>query len=271
MAIEKYAWRNGPPTTILCDNGSSFTSIAAQRFKTLLGLNIRCTSSYNPQSNGVAERANRFLKDCLAAIGVHYHLKAPEEELHWSNYVDYIAFVHNCSVNPSTGLAPWIIRNGTAVPDISLIDWNTYGDLLVDDRGNIVIGAKLSHHAAKRKSIISKRVNRLARKNINIDVNKKYQAYLKQAKNKPYHNIKIGDQIDLKESRLIGKPGTGRTSKGKLRHKWRGPYTVLSVNSSGTAFEVARLKNETQSKTFWVNVRLVRRTTAKKQTNPIHL
>ena len=30
LAMERYAWRNGPPTTILCDNGSSFTSMAGK-------------------------------------------------------------------------------------------------------------------------------------------------------------------------------------------------------------------------------------------------
>ena len=95
---------------------------------------------------------------------------------------------------------------------------------------------------------------------------RKFKKYLRESQGKEYHNIKVGDKIDTKENRYIGKPGTTRTLEGKLKPKWRGPYTVLRVNASGTSFEVARIKDEAKTPTFWVNIRNVRRTTAEEPT-----
>ena len=266
LALEKYTWRNGTPETILCDNGSSFNGIASQRFRNIFGCNVRTTAAFNPQSNGTAERSNRFLKDCLATIGVHLHINSPETELHWHNYLDYIAFIHNCSLYPPTGLAPWTIRNGSKVPDVTKLNWDTYGDLLTDLKG-----AQDSASFAKKKAQLHEKIKRIARKNSEILINKKYQNYLKEARNKPYHGIKIGDKIDIKENRFIGKSNSGRTNKAKLRLKWRGPYTVLKVNASGTSFEVARLADEAKTATFWANIRTVRRSSSDEQTHDHHI
>ena len=256
LALEKYFWRNGTPETIICDNGSSFTGLASKRFKKLLGLNIRYISAFNPQSNGTAERANRFLKDSLSTIGVHLHINAPEKELDWEHYLDYIAFIHNCCTYPPTGLAPWTIRNGSVVPDVTKLNWNTYGDLISG-----LSGATQSKYQAVRKAKLNKLIRREVRKNTKHHINKQYRKYLKLSRNKPYHGIKIGDKIDIKESRFVGKSNNGRTNKAKIRLNWRGPYTVLAINSSGTSFEVARLEDETKTPTFWTNLRLVRKTT----------
>ena len=80
LALERHTWRNGTPTTIICDDGSFFTGMTSHGIKKFIGMNIRCTSAFNPQANGTAERANRFLKDCLAVLGVHFNLKKPETE-----------------------------------------------------------------------------------------------------------------------------------------------------------------------------------------------
>ena len=143
---------------------------------------------------------------------------------------------------------------------------DTYGDLLTKLKG-----AYKTTNFAKKKALLHKKIKRIARKNTNIFINKKYQNYLKQSRNKPYHGIKIGDKIDIKESRFISKSNSGRTNKAKLRLKWRGPYTVLRINASGTSFEVARLADEAKTATFWANIRIVRKSTANDQTHDHHI
>ena len=266
LALEKYFWRNKTVETIICDNGSSFTGLASARFKNFLGLNIRYISAFNPQSNGTAERSNRFLKDSLATIGIQLGLNAPELELNWNHYLDYIALVHNCSIYPPTGLAPWIIRNGTIPPDLTKFNWESYGDLLSG-----ISGASKSKYQAVRKAKLTKLIKRIARKNTKTHINKQFRKYLKLAKNKKYHGIRVGDKIEIKENRFVGKPNSGRTNKAKFRLKWKGPYTVLAVNSSGTSFKVARLEDEAKTAEFWTNIRFVKKAVCKERTHDNHI
>ena len=64
-------------------------------------------------------------------------------------------------------LAPWTIRNGSKVPDVTKLDWDTYGDLLTNLKG-----AYKSSNFAKKKAQLHEKIKRIARKNTYIHINK---------------------------------------------------------------------------------------------------
>ncbi len=65
--LEKLFTRWGLPKTIISDNGPQFTSDEFNRYLASLGIEHRCTTRYNPQSNGGVERFNRVIKEGLKA------------------------------------------------------------------------------------------------------------------------------------------------------------------------------------------------------------
>ena len=249
LALEKYFWEHNTPTTILCDNGTSFRSKVAQRFKELCGLNIRFAAPYNPQCNGKCERANRFLKDSLRHIGIHYQVNEPEINLKWFNFTNYIALIHNTCISPSTGFAPWTIRKLQKPPDPLTYNWSLYGELISET--NAPISKTIAPSKAKLNELIIKK----AKKNIVQFTQKKYEQYLKINKDKPELNIKVGDKVMVREDRWKNKT---KTTQAKLAPKWLGPFTVLRKNPSNTSFEVTKLQPGVQNRTFWANFRRIR-------------
>ncbi|BES97092.1 multicellular organismal development [Nesidiocoris tenuis] len=59
--------RFGTPLTMVTDQGRSFTSNLFHQVASILGIEIRHTSSYHPQTNGLLERQHRALKAAIMA------------------------------------------------------------------------------------------------------------------------------------------------------------------------------------------------------------
>jgi hypothetical protein len=92
----------GMPRVILSDNGPQFVSEFWEQLFTLLGAGIRLTSTYHPQSNGGQEKFNKTLIEALRTYVSHRHDN-------WDECLLYFEFAYNNSVNPSTGMSPFIL------------------------------------------------------------------------------------------------------------------------------------------------------------------
>jgi hypothetical protein len=92
----------GMPRVILSDNGPQFISEFWKQLFTLLGAGIRLTSTYHPQSNGGQEKFNKTLIEALRTYVSHRHDN-------WDECLLYFEFAYNNSVNPSTGMSPFIL------------------------------------------------------------------------------------------------------------------------------------------------------------------
>jgi hypothetical protein len=92
----------GMPRVILSDNGPQFVSEFWKQLFLLLETSIRLTSSYHPQSNGGQEKFNKTLIEDLRTYVSHRHDN-------WDECLLYFEFAYNNSVNPSTGMSPFIL------------------------------------------------------------------------------------------------------------------------------------------------------------------
>jgi hypothetical protein len=90
------------PRVILSDNGPQFVSEFWKQLFLLLETSIRLTSSYHPQSNGGQEKFNKTLIEALRTYVSHRHDN-------WDECLLYFEFAYNNSVNPSTGMSPFIL------------------------------------------------------------------------------------------------------------------------------------------------------------------
>ena len=61
--------RFGVPSTIITDQGTQFTSAMFNAFNELTGAQLKTTTAFHPQTNGLVERVHRTLKASLVAKG----------------------------------------------------------------------------------------------------------------------------------------------------------------------------------------------------------
>jgi transposase InsO family protein len=94
----------GMTRVILSDNGPRFVSEFWKQLFLLLETSIRLTSSYHPQSNGGQEKFNKTLIEVLRTYVSH-------RQDNWDECLFYFEFAYNNSVNPSTGLSPFILSH----------------------------------------------------------------------------------------------------------------------------------------------------------------
>lgn len=91
----------GIPLTIISDRGSSFTSNEFLLFLKEFGIIHRKVAVASPWANGLAERANRFLKSSLVRLS-----NEPED---WKLLLNKIQYVVNNTVNSSINCTPKLL------------------------------------------------------------------------------------------------------------------------------------------------------------------
>jgi hypothetical protein len=94
--------QQGMTRVILSDNGRQFISAFWKQLFLLLDNNVRLTSTYLPQSNGGQEKINKTLIEALRTYVSHRHDN-------WDECLLYFESAYNNSVNPATGLSPFIL------------------------------------------------------------------------------------------------------------------------------------------------------------------
>lgn len=103
--VQHVILRHGPPKTLLTDQGTNFESFLMMEVCKLLGMNKVRTSPFHPRTDGQTERANRTIKEWLAAAGGN-----------WEKQLPFVVFGINCSANAATKLAPFQLLFGRHPP-----------------------------------------------------------------------------------------------------------------------------------------------------------
>jgi hypothetical protein len=91
---------HGFPKHIMTDKGPGFIRAGLKRMYARLGIHPIYTSGWQPQSNGVCERTNRYINAALSCVVNAY-------KNDWEYFVDTAIFAHRVSVSSSTGYSPF--------------------------------------------------------------------------------------------------------------------------------------------------------------------
>jgi transposase InsO family protein len=96
---------HGVPKNIVSDIGTEFTSMLWERLHKTLDTQLRCSSSYLPQTDGQTERVNKILEDMLRACALQYGRS-------WDKSLSYAEFSYNNSYQESLNMAPFEMLYG---------------------------------------------------------------------------------------------------------------------------------------------------------------
>ena len=205
---------HGLPDILVSDRGSQWLSEFWRKLFKHCGTNLRFSTAYHPETDGLSERTIRTVIDTLRCC-----LDGTHEA--WDEHLDAIELALNSSVSASTGLAPFEI---------------VYGN-------NVRLPLSLPTACDPATSFLSRRETARLRAADAIQ-----EAQLRQAaqinKHRRPADMTIGDLVWLSTKHL------NLAAPGKFQPKYLGPFPVTHVTASGNAVtldlpELIRVKSNT--------------------------
>lgn len=103
--VREYLPRFSAPEVFLTDNGLEFKNKLVMGHLEALGVEVRHSTPYHPQSNGMVERYHRTMKDMLKKM---VNSRAAD----WEKYLGDVLLAYRTTVSGSTGFSPFFLTYG---------------------------------------------------------------------------------------------------------------------------------------------------------------
>jgi hypothetical protein len=203
----------GPPDSITSDRGPQFISAFWDELCKILGVKLKLSTAYHPQTDGQTEIANQHIAQRLRPFVNHY-------QDNWSELLPLIDFAAATLTHESTGLSPFQVELGFE-PRTSF-DWEPHA------KGPVPAAERLNREQARQMAGRMKEIWDFARASM-----EKAQAQQKKQADKHRREVDfdVGDKVWV--SMKTWK--TDRPSK-KLDFQMAGPYKILE--KIGNSFKV---------------------------------
>ncbi|KAF8752795.1 hypothetical protein RHS01_07224 [Rhizoctonia solani] len=196
---------HGIPEIIISDRDKLFTSIFWQTFYSLTGTEIRLSSAFHPQTDGMTERLIRSMSGIIR-VCVNPALRD------WALKLPSIEFAINSARSETTGFSPFSLNYGR-VPRPMLVRTGTDMHGVREAARNIKYALMIAHDA-----IIGARVSQMVESN-------------RHRRPSPF---KQGDRVYVSTKNMrvpMGKPH-------KLLAQWIGPVVIDGVVKEGATYHV---------------------------------
>ena len=196
--------RHGVPEEILSDRGSSFLNQIIRQLCEKFQTKHRLTSPYRPQTNGMVERFNRTIGECIAKL-------LSDKEKDWDEYIEAVLLAYRTSKHETTGFTPFQLLYGKQAKlpvDLKVVtfreDNTTFEEALI----------------MRTQQITNKMWTDHSKAHDNIHKSQDRQK-IRQKGQSP--KLKIGDKV------LVHRTDLQNNLSAKLMEKWIGPYYVHQV------------------------------------------
>jgi len=201
---EEIICRHGVPEEMLSDRGTSFLNQVIKELCERFQTKHRLTSSYRPQTNGMIERFNRTIGECIAKL-------LTDKEKEWDEYIDAVLLAYRTMKHEATGFTPFQLLYGRQAKLPVDLKITTYQKTPVN------YDEALTRRAYE---IINRMNNEQIKARENIE---KGQEQQKSRHKEKSTKLKIGDKV------LVHRTNLQTNFSAKLEEKWIGPYYIHDV------------------------------------------
>ena len=190
---------HGVPGILYSDRGSVFTGQFWKQLWSVLGTQLRFSTAYHPQTQGVIEKMNQLVSQTLRCV-IHQLGDVSE----WKAHLPTVEFAINSLPNRSTGYSPFYLNYGyhPVVPS----------ELIKGDE--VVRNEAVSVFVQRLRNIWT-----VAQQNLEKSVQQQKKYYDKRRRDV---HFAVGDLVLLSTANLRVK-----SVPAKLQRKFVGPFTVL--------------------------------------------
>ena len=105
LLVDDIIGRHGAPRKLLSDRGSNYLSSLIREVCFLMNTEKVFTTSYHPQCDGLVERFNGTMAQCIS----HY---VDSNQKNWDTYLNAILFAFRTSPNDAIGESPFFMMSG---------------------------------------------------------------------------------------------------------------------------------------------------------------
>jgi transposase InsO family protein len=208
----------GPFFSIVSDRGTQFTSRLFRDITERLGVSLRMSTAYHPETDGQTERYNKVLAESLRAT-------LNNGDYQWPDVLPFVVYGINSTVHQALGCSPFEASSGR--PPLQWLDAIGRPHAL-DDRD-------LGDDQATRDA-----VDRMVQQALE-EAQQKYKAAV-DVKRRPAPVFKVGQRVMVRSAVLQSKSESelmGHTRK--LLSKYIGPLRVVErINASAYRIELPR-------------------------------
>ena len=196
---------HGLPERIINNHNSLFTSRLWQKLHALLGVKLRMSSAFHPQTDGTTERANKTMTQMLRQC------VSPKQK-DWAVKLPAIEFAMNSARSSTTGFTPFYLNYGRNPSPMIWKNEEVYPGVkqFTEDMKNAIMSA---HDA-----IIASRIQHT------VQANRKRQIT----------TFKEGDLVYLSTKNINLPKGRAR----KLAPKFLGPFPISRVVKEGATYQL---------------------------------
>ncbi|RZC29489.1 Transposon Ty3-G Gag-Pol polyprotein [Glycine soja] len=198
LYISEVVRLHGVPSSIVSDRDPRFTSRFWESLNRALGIKLRLSSAYHPQTDGQTEQTIQSLEDLLRACVL-------EQNGSWESFLPLIEFTYNNSFHSTIGMAPYEALYGRRCR--TPLCW-------LDPGEGLTLGPEVVQQTTEKVKLIQERMRTA------------------QSRQKSYHDkrrkdleFEVGDHVFL---RVTPWTGVGRALKSrKLTPRFIGPFQIL--------------------------------------------
>jgi len=215
--FDNWYCENGLPSNIVCDRDKLFVSQFWKALTKLMGVNLKMSSSYHPETDGASEQSNKTINQMLC-----YHVRRNQKG--WVCALPRIRFQIMNTVNASTNYSGFQLHLGRAPHVIPPI--------IPDTLENIPLDA--TQTASQLIQILKDDV---ANAHNNLLHAKIQQVHHADSSRGPDPNYKVNDFVMLSTtSRWHEYKKKGEKCTAKFFPRWDGPYRVTDVHSEASTY-----------------------------------
>lgn len=201
----------GAPESVVSDRGPQFVSRFWGEFCRILGVKLKLSTAFHPQTDGQTEIMNQYLDQRLRPY-VNYYQE------NWSELLPLMDYAQLILPHSSIGMSPYELLNGR-LPRTSF-DWNTpiaasVQEQLSQEKARL-LATRMHDTIEKGKELMAK-----AQAKMEKDVNKRRRAV----------DFSVGDKVYVSTKNW----NTQRPSR-KLDHQMAGPFLI--TRQVGHSFEL---------------------------------
>jgi hypothetical protein len=211
--FDQILMRFGYPLELVSDQGKHFLNVLILALTEQYYISHGKTTPYNPKANGLTKWANGIIRKMLNKMtSVH--------QQDWDEKLSLAVFAYNCTMNSTTGYAPYFLVYG--MMPIQRVKHEVETTRLVGARDQ---DPEVMTEACTKKIESLEEVCRLSLKKTAKVQTARKRWYV--GKTSSHRNILAGDKVLLYNSRYDKFPG-------KLQARWMGPYKVHAIYENGS-------------------------------------